>query len=134
MIKRTTSSGGPGRPNMTQQMARGNSHRGKEQRNNANVSSASQDGWITAGPSSRKTGDLTNFGKIDRTKNSRVSLGPSGSVFASLKPPVTKPITKPEDKTVPISPTTSSIGNNMFSALDSAPERRRSIEESEKMA
>ncbi|RUS30690.1 hypothetical protein BC938DRAFT_479072 [Jimgerdemannia flammicorona] len=144
-IKRTTSSGGPGRPNMQQQqLARGNSHRGggKDPRGGVNVPPVgSQDGgWNTVpSTSSRKTGDLTQFGKIDRTKNSRVSLGPAtGAVFPSLQ--AVKPFTKSaevkkDEKAVPMSPTASSIGTtNMFSALDGVPERRRSIEEEKEKA
>lgn len=144
MMKRTTSSGGPGRPNMTQQLSRGSSHRGKDPRGgNVNVPPvpAQDGGWSTVGSpstSSRKTGDLTNFGKMDRSKNSRVSLGPTvGGVFASLnvKPQMAKTTeVKKEDKTAPMTPTGSQIGTaNMFSALNmeggSSTERRRSIEE-----
>ncbi|KAK9696514.1 hypothetical protein K7432_012422 [Basidiobolus ranarum] len=82
MLKKTASSGGR-LPHMNQQLSRSNSGR----RDRRGPPGQGPDGWNTVGnaPSSRKTGDLTAFGNLARSKSgANVSLGPGGGVFGAL--------------------------------------------------
>ncbi|RUS28957.1 armadillo-type protein, partial [Jimgerdemannia flammicorona] len=129
-IEWTTNSG---RPNL-QQPVRGSSHSG-----GVNVPPVgSRDGWnAVPSTSSRKTGDLTQFGKMDRTKNTRVSTGPAnGDVFANLR--ASEPFAMPAEdkkyeKSVLMLSTVSPIGTaNMSSLRTAVSEWRPGIEEEEK--
>ncbi|KAL1918217.1 uncharacterized protein VTP21DRAFT_3483 [Calcarisporiella thermophila] len=130
ILKRSTSSGGRGLPNLSQQLTRSSSHRvGKER---GTPQTPSTDGWSTVGGSSsvRKAGDLGSFGRTERSKiqRSNLNLGPgsSSNVFASLsasksvKSPSMEAPPKKGENGKPSSGSSSSpqIGtSNMFSAL-----------------
>ncbi|OZJ03525.1 hypothetical protein BZG36_03411 [Bifiguratus adelaidae] len=127
-LKSRSSSSGGRLPGMAQQLLRENSSRGRDRSGPNTPTGNAPDGWNTVGnvpQTSRKVGDLTNFGKVDRTKGMRPSLGPSSSVFSSLsggkgwtKQSDASPNRKDDKASVPMTPTSSSIGTaNMFSAL-----------------
>ena len=91
-------------------MSRGGSRRGTERSDPANQPNA--DGWSTAGSAARqqaKAGDLSNFGKIQKSGGSQMSFAPT-SVFSKGS--------KRDSSTL----ARTSSNSNMFSALSQNPE------------
>jgi translation initiation factor 4G len=96
-MKRGNSNRGNFIPN-NNHMSRTGSHRGggrdyqsfKSNYNNNKNSNSGGDGWNTVGntspgPTSKtRVSELSNFGKLDRSRSKSSTLGPSNSPFASL--------------------------------------------------
>ncbi|CAG8593416.1 4525_t:CDS:10, partial [Ambispora leptoticha] len=89
-LRRTASSGGRGLPRLDQQLSRPGSGRRdtRDKGTHGGNVPANADGWSTVGSSSsasRKTGDLSKFGSVSRSKVSGLSLAPGGQgSFAGL--------------------------------------------------